>query len=360
MRQKNANTGKNQRMLLGLVSAFAVLEILVWLKALNEYWTLVIISLCINIILAVSLNLINGFTGQFSLGHAGFMAIGGYTAAVIALKLTSPWIEAGAFPSLANVRLGMPLGLPALYLPFAKAILPGGLILAFSLVLGGCLAALMGFVIGLPTLRLRGDYLAIATLGFGEIIRLSILNIEYLGGATGMPQIPQYTTLFGCFLLAALTVILIRNLIGSTHGRAMMAVREDEIAAEAMGINTTWYKVAAFTIGAFFAGVAGALYAHTYYLVNPKSFTFVKTIDVLVMVVLGGMGSIWGSIGGAILVTIINAYLSNFPTIRMVIFAIFLVVVMIFLPRGLLSLKGLFNWRQTAKAGDPGSVAEHR
>lgn len=348
---------RNRRYALYALGILLLLEAFIWLRLLDEYWTLTLMSMGINIILAVSLNLINGYTGQFSLGHAGFMAVGGYTAAVVSLKVAPRLIEAGIIPTLGNPRLALLPGLPELYLPFGKALLPGGLLLLVSILFGGLIAALMGFVVGLPTLRLRGDYLAIATLGFGEIIRLSILNVEYLGGATGMPNIPQYATFFAVFAIAAATVLLLRNLIRSTHGRAMMAVREDEIAAEAMGVDTTRYKVIAFTIGAFFAGVAGVLYAHTYYLVNPRSFSFMKTIDILVMVVLGGQGNMGGVIAGAIAVTILNAFLGNFPTVRMIAYALCLVVTMIFMPRGLLTLKSLFKPRTTPEAGETTNAA---
>ncbi|MGQ9780051.1 MAG: branched-chain amino acid ABC transporter permease [Bacillota bacterium] len=350
--------GEWPRRLLWVVGGLFLLEAAIWFGILDEYWTLTLVSICINVILAVSLNLINGFTGQFSLGHAGFMAVGGYTAAVLGLKIMPPLIKAGAIPTLKNltVLLGF---LPPMSFPLAKALFPGGVVLLSSTLLGGLLAALMGFLIGLPTLRLRGDYLAIATLGFGEIIRLSILNVEYLGGATGLPNIPQYTTVAASFVFAALTVILLGNLIRSTHGRAMMAVREDEIAAEAMGINTTRYKVAAFTIGAFFAGVAGALYAHTYYVVNPRCFSFMKTIDILVMVVLGGQGSMPGAIMGAVLVTVLNAFLGDLPTVRMIVYALFLVILMIFLPRGLLTIRDLLNLRLGPKEGDAVDASRH-
>ena len=342
--------GEWPRRLLLLLGGLFLLEAAIWLGVLDEYWTLTLVSICINVILAVSLNLINGFTGQFSLGHAGFMAVGGYTAAVMGLKIMPSLIKAGIIPTWENltVRLGF---LPPMSFPLAKALFPGGVVLLSSTLLGGLLAALMGFLIGLPTLRLRGDYLAIATLGFGEIIRLSILNVEYLGGATGLPNIPQYTTVAASFVFAAFTVILLGNLIRSTHGRAMMAIREDEIAAEAMGINTTRYKVTAFTIGAFFAGVAGALYAHTYYVVNPRCFSFMKTIDVLIMVVLGGQGSMIGAITGAIAITVLNAFLGDLPMLRMIVYALSLVTLMIFLPRGLLTVGDLLRLRFGAKEG---------
>ncbi|MCL6614473.1 MAG: branched-chain amino acid ABC transporter permease [Firmicutes bacterium] len=352
------HTGRWSVRFLWPVGLLFALELAIWIGLLDEYWTLIMVSICINVILAVSLNLINGFTGQFSLGHAGFMAVGGYTAAVIGLKWMPPLIAAGTIPTWKNITLRLG-GLPEIYLPFAKALLPGGVVLFCSIVLGGLFAAAMGFLIGLPTLRLRGDYLAIATLGFGEIIRLSFLNIEYLGGATGMPNIPQYTTVFSSFVTAAATVILIGNIIRSTHGRAMLAVREDEIAAEAMGVNTTRYKVIAFTVGAFFAGVAGALYAHTYYVVNPRCFSFMKTIDVLVMVVLGGQGSMVGAIMGAISITVLNAFLGDLPTVRMIVYALFLVALMIFLPRGLLTVGDLFRLRFGSKEGERLDAPRH-
>src|SRR5690606_31095179 len=199
----------------------------------NLYW------MGINIILAVSLNLIVGFTGQLALGHAGFMAVGAYVSAVFTLKLGQPYLLA---------------------------------------VLAGSLAAgLVGIVIGLPTLRLRGDYLAIATLGFGEIVRGLLVNIEYVGGAAGLNGIPKMTNWTWLFLFTVATVLLIKNFINSSHGRACIAIREDEIAADAMGINTTFYKVLAFSIGAFFAGLAGALYAHYFFLIQPQSFSFLKS-----------------------------------------------------------------------------------
>ncbi|WP_246589065.1 branched-chain amino acid ABC transporter permease, partial [Pelorhabdus rhamnosifermentans] len=178
---------------------------------IGPFWQLNIVLICINIILVTSLNLINGFTGQFSIGHAGFMAVGAYVGAVLTVKF---------------------------HLPFAAAILAGA----------GA-AGFLGFVIGLPTLRLTGDYLAIATLGLGEIIRITILNIPYVGGASGFMGIPRYTTFTWAFWLLIFTIFFIKNFIDSTHGRACISVRENEIAAEAMGIDTTKYKVLAFTIG---------------------------------------------------------------------------------------------------------------
>ena len=188
----------------------------------------------INIILAVSLNLITGFTGQFTLGHAAFMAVGAYVSAIFTAKLGQPFIVA--------------------------------------IIASGIAASIAGIIIGIPTLRLKGDYLAIATLGFAEIVRIVALNIDYIGGAIGFNDIPQYTNWTWIFIMTALTVILISNFIKSYHGRACISIRENEIAAEAMGINTTYYKVLAFAIGAFFAGIAGALYANYFYFIKPDSF----------------------------------------------------------------------------------------
>lgn len=268
---------------------------------LNPYYEINLLLIGINIMMAVSLNLINGFTGQFSIGHAGFMAVGAYTSAVLTVKLQQP---------------------------FPLAILAGSLA-----------TALIGFLIGLPTLRLKGDYLAIATLGFGEIIKVVFVNIEYVGGASGLSGIPHITTWNWVFFLTAFTVVFIKNFINSTHGRACISIREDEIAAETMGINTTKYKVMAFTIGAFFAGAAGALYAHYFYIIQPNTFNFLKSIDYLVMVVLGGMGSITGSVLAATALTIISALLQRFAEIRMVIYALLLIVIMLFRPQGLMGNK---------------------
>lgn len=284
-----------------LLLLFAVIQFALIQGFISPYYEVNLILIGINIIMAVSLNLINGFTGQFSIGHAGFMAIGAYTSAVF------------------TVKLGQPLLLGTLA--------------------GAVLAALLGFLIGLPTLRLKGDYLAIATLGFGEIIRVIFVNFEYVGGASGFSGIPHITTWTWVFFWMLFTVIFITNFINSSHGRACISIREDEIAAEAMGINTTKYKVMAFTIGAFFAGIGGALYAHYFYVIAPQNFGFLKSIDYLIMVVLGGMGSITGSILAATVLTILNAFLQSFAEIRMIIYSIVLIIIMIFRPQGLMGNK---------------------
>lgn len=282
---------------------------------IDDYYKLNIFVIGMNIILAVSLNLINGFTGQFSIGHAGFMAIGAYVSAIVSVKLA---------PQFAAAFGGD---------------IPQNLVMAAAILAGALAAAVIGFIIGMPTLRLKGDYLAIATLGMGEIIRVMILNTDYVGGASGFMGIPQNTTWTWLFLMTAGTVIIIRNFIRSTHGRACISIRENEIAAEAMGINTTKYKVMAFTMGAFFAGVAGALYAHYFYIAHPNSFTFLRSFEILVYVVLGGLGSISGSIVGATLITVISAALQNYPEVRMIVYSLLLVIMMLFRPQGIMGTK---------------------
>jgi branched-chain amino acid transport system permease protein len=269
--------------------------------------------------LAVSLNLINGVTGQFSIGHAGFMAIGGYSSSFLTYyygtELTSGLSSALVFPWVAK-----------------------SIIFVSALLLGGVLAALAGLLVGIPSLRLKGDYLAIATLGFGEIIRVLILNIEAVGGARGFADIPGYTNLFWVLLFVLLTIIVVRNLLYSKHGRALLSIREDEVAAEAVGVNTTYYKVYAFVIGAFFAGIAGGLFGHYLMYLHTNSFTFMKSIEVIIMVVLGGMGSITGSILAAIVLTVLPELLRVVKDYRMVIYSLTLVILMLTCPQGMLGL----------------------
>ena len=270
---------------------------------LNQYYQINLNSMFINIILAVSLNLINGFTGQLSLGHAGFMAVGAYVSVI--------------FTTL-------------LHLPFILAV-----------VAACAAAALAGFIIGVPTLRLRGDYLAIATLGFGEIIRVVLQNIDYVGGPSGIMGIAKDTTWPWLFGSVILTLVVIVNLINSSYGRAIISIREDEVAAELMGIDTTRYKVLAFVIGAMFAGLAGALYAHYFYIIKPDTFNFMKSFDILVMVVLGGLGSTTGAVIAAIFITSLTAALQSFPAIRMILYSLILILVMIYRPQGLMGNKEL-------------------
>ena len=283
----------------------------------NPYVLQVLVLCGINVILAVSLNLINGFTGQFSIGHAGFMALGAYGAATFTLSVGQRWVQ-------GLTASGIPAGIAE------------GAALAVALVLGGLVAALAGYLVGLPSLRLRGDYLAIVTLGFGEIIRVLILNVDAVGGARGLFGVPVWVNLFWVGIGVVAVVLLARHLSLSTYGRALFAIRDDEVAAEALGIDTTRYKVLAFVLGAFFAGVAGGLFAHFLGYLNPSSFSFIKSIEVIAMVVLGGMGSISGSILAAILLTLLPEVLRPVKDYRMVLYSLMLIVLMITRPQGLM------------------------
>lgn len=311
--------------ILALVAVWGLIDFLTSGRPpiLSGFYKLNFILLCINIILAVSLNLINGFTGQFSIGHAGFMAVGAYSSAVLTQKL------------MLVEKIASMTGLDA------SGVMSKTIGLLIAVIIGALAAAVIGVLIGLPTLRLRGDYLAIATLGMGEIIKGTVLNIDYVGGAAGMSGITQLSNWTIVFVLTVISVVVIRNFINSTHGRACLSIRENEIASETMGINTTKYKVMAFSIGAFFAGLAGALHAHFFYTIQPNTFNFLKSFDILVMVVLGGMGSITGSIIAAILLTFLTAALQDLAALRMVIYSLLLIIIMIFRPQGLMGDKEL-------------------
>lgn len=285
---------------LPFVLAYVVVLALLSAGVINDYIFAIIVTICVNIILASSLNLITGFTGQFSLGHAGFMAIGAYTCAIITMH----------FDSILGFIIGV--------------------------VAGALLAALVGALVGLPTLRLRGDYLAIATLGMAEIIRVVLLNIDITNGAAGLSGIPQYADWNWVFGLTALTLVVLWNYIRSSQGRRAIAVREDEIAAEAIGVNTTRVKVQAFTIAAFFAGIGGALYSSYFFVIKPDQFGFLKSIDILVIVVLGGLGSLSGTVIAAILLAIVSTLLSEVADVRMILYSLILVLIMIFRPGGLM------------------------
>lgn len=289
--------------------------------AINPYYYDILITIGINMILAVSLNLVTGYTGQFSLGHAGFMAVGAYFSAWITL----------------NFGFVMGQSAPAT-----------GAVYVAALVAGGLAAALAGLAVGVPSLRLRGDYLAIVTLGFSEIIRGVIQNAEPLGAQRGLGGIVQHTNIFWTFACVALAVYGILTLVHSTYGSGFLAVRDDEIAAEAMGINTTKYKVLAFVIGAFFAGLAGALYAHFKQFIHPEGFNFLKSVDIVVMVILGGMGSTAGVCLAAVILTILPELLrtvSNYHWLpepvrnlaenRMILYSILLIILMLNRPQGL-------------------------
>jgi branched-chain amino acid transport system permease protein len=288
----------------------------------SPYYYDVLVGIAINIILATSLNLINGYTGQFSLGHAGFMAVGAYASA---------W---------TTLQFGTPDGAMGLA------------VFVLALLLGSLAAALVGMAVGIPSLRLRGDYLAIVTLGFNEIIRGVIQNAEPLGAQRGLGGMGKYTGFFGAFAGAALTIAVIHNLVQSTYGRGFLATHDDEIAAEAAGIDTTRYKVTAFTVGAFFAGLAGGLYAHFKQFIHPDAFGFMRSMDIVVMVIFGGMGAMAPVAFAAVLLTVLPEVLRHFAHVeglpaavrgvaenRMILYSFLLIVIMLARPQG------LFNFR---------------
>lgn len=299
---------------------------------LDPYYFEILILIGINIVLATSLNLINGITGQFSLGHAGFMGIGAYTAGAVVTHYAQSHPIAGL--SGAGIYVG-------------------------AILLGGAFAAIAGLIIGIPTLRLSGDYLAIATLGFGEIIVVVIFNTQnigsfQIGGASGLHGIPIISNFFWVFTAVLICVVCVWRLIHSAKGLALLAVREDEIAAAAMGMNTTYFKVTAFVIGAFFAGVAGGLSAMWFGNLDPASFGFLRSIEIVVMVVLGGSGSITGVILAAIVLTCLPEALRPLKhytglDLRLVIYSLLLIVMMLVRPAGLLGNRELWWTRKRPK-----------
>ncbi len=282
------------------------------------YYLQILNLIGINIIMAVSLNLINGHAGQFSLGHAGFMAVGAYSSAYFTFYQHDKIIS---------------------LLSFLPADAAENLFFFTALLIGGIFAALAGLIVGIPTLRLKGDYLAIATLGFGEIIRVVILNFESVGGARGFTGIHEYSNFFWIYLFVLITLSIISHLVYSAKGKALLAIREDEIAAESIGINVTRYKIIAFTTGAFFAGIGGGLFAHLMIYLHTNSFTFLKSIDFIMMVVLGGLGSITGSIVAAILLTILPEALRVAVEWRMIVYALLLILIMRIKPQGIFGMK---------------------
>jgi branched-chain amino acid transport system permease protein len=291
------------------------------------YYYDILITIGINVVLATSLNLVNGYTGQFSLGHAGFMAVGAYASGSWSNHL-DPYIL-GLLGGVNN-----PVATNAAFL--------------ISMLFAGILAAIAGFAVGVPSLRLKGDYLAIVTLGFGEIIRVAILNTDFLGASRGLSVIGSFTNLFWTYGSVVVCVYLVLSLVHSTFGRGFITVRDDELAAEAMGINTTKYKVLAFIIASFFAGVAGALYAHFKAFITPEGFNFFRSVDVVVFVILGGMGSTVGVILAAVMLTILPealralAHTQFVPPAyqgllenRLILYSLLLILLMLTRPQGL-------------------------
>ena len=300
MRKELLNKANFAWLVLSVVS-FVVLTILMKVGIIGSYYSITLYNIFINIILAVSLNLVIGVCGQFSLGHAGFMCIGAYCAGIMVKMI----------PNMTGLVIGV--------------------------LIGFVLSTIVALIVSIPTLRLKGDYLAIATLGFAEIVRILVQNMEITNGAAGLNGIPKLTTFPLLFVCAVISILVVCNFTHSAPGRACLSIREDEIASEAMGINTTKYKVIAFVIGALLASLAGALFA------------------ILVMVVFGGMGSMTSSVLAAVAIGIINVVLANFSEIRMIIYGLALVGIMIFKPTGILgtkelSFKKLFDKRKEKSA----------
>ncbi|MFV0380111.1 MAG: branched-chain amino acid ABC transporter permease [Anaerorhabdus sp.] len=298
---------------------FVLLSLLMMFDVLGRYETGIIISICINIILVISLNITTGFLGQLTLGHAGFMAVGAYGSAYLLKEVLN--------------------------------FLPSSIGFVIALILGGLLAMFFGIVIGVPTLRLKGDYLAIITLAFGEVIRTILLNLKIVGGAKGYTGISRLTNFNNVFIIMIISSVLMILLIRSRHGRAIISVREDEIAAEASGINTAYFKILAFVTAAFFAGVAGGLYAHYMGILEPRTFGFNKSIEILVMVVLGGMGNIKGGIISAIILTLLPELLRDAASYRTLIYALVLIVMMLFKnnPMWMYHIKEFFKFKRKEK-----------
>ncbi len=262
---------------------------------INNYISGIIVSILINVIMAVSLALVTGYLGELALGHAGFMAVGAYGAAIMTMHLELP-----------------------MYIEFPLA-----------LIFGGILAAIIGVIIGIPALRLRGDYLGIITLGFGEIIRIVLNNLTITNGARGLSGIPSYSTFTITFFITGLTIAIMYKIINSRTGRAIVAVRDNEIATDCVGISTFFYKTLAFSIAAFFAGVAGGLYAHYHTVLVPSSFDFMQSIEFLIIVVLGGMGNLFGTVIAAIVLGSLNEVLRSFSEYRLIAYSLVLIIMMI-------------------------------
>lgn len=303
------------------IAVYALVMVLVQSGALSRQMTSIIVPICVNVMLAVSLCLIIGFLGELTLGHAGFMSIGAYTGALITLHTTN-----------------MPTPLS-----FVLAILAGGLV-----------AGIFGILIGVPVLRLKGDYLAIVTLGFGEIIKSIINSLKITNGAAGLSDIPKYSTyknFTAIYLIMALMILLVTNFVNSRHGRAICSIRDNYIAAEATGLSVSRFKTLAFVISAVFAGIAGVVYAHNVGILKPATFDYNKSIEILVMVVLGGMGNIKGSIIAAIVLTLLPEVLRGMDDYRMLMYSIVLIAMMI-INNSAAKQMILSKFKKTAKEGE--------
>lgn len=334
--ERAASTRKALPILLavGLVLSFAIPEF----GLVNKYIQLILMYVGINIILTISLNLVNGYMGEFSVGHAGFMAVGAYISSVLTTMLLPRALNPYLFP-----------------------------LVVFA---GGVGAALVGLIVAVPSFRTRGDYLAIITLALNMIVKSVIENIDAIGGPRGIPGVEKLTTLPWVFFWTVLSIWVIRNFIYSNYGRGVLSIREDEIASELMSVNTRQAKLMTFVISSFFAGVAGALFAHVLQFISPKVFDIIKSTDVLIMVYLGGIGSIAGSILGATIYTVLLELLRPLGLWRMVFMPLVLVLLMIFRPRGIMGLRELRwfvpgydlfaikRWRAKKEAGHDAAAAD--
>lgn len=351
-------------LVLGVAMAYVAWRFLP--KAIGPYYTRVLLDVGVAMMLAVSLNVVNGLTGQFSMGHAGFMTLGGYTAAAITY-----YTSLAAWDSLAK---------------HGGAFGSGEWLFAGACLAGGLVAALAGYLVGQPALRLRGDYLAIATLGFGEIVRVVLQQTNPtlddwaavkaapwskiipppVGGSLGFSSVPKYSNLFWVYAFLAITVVALYRLKRSSLGRAMMAIREDEIAAQAMGVNLTQRKVGAFVIAGFFAGVAGGLYAHqSGFDISPNDAGFQRSFDLIIMTVLGGQGSISGVMIAAAALTILPEALRDFEQYRLIVYSLLLIFMMLVRPGGLCGVReiwellplGMSSLRTSANEANAGKEA---
>lgn len=304
--------GKNKKSnminLIAVILVFVIMSVLTTAGVVSRYFAGILVTCFINIIMASSLNLTVGYLGQLALGHAGFMAVGAYASALF---------------SIAINEMGMPATIQ----------------LVLSLIVAGIITAIIGYLIGLPALRLKGDYLAIITLGFGEIIRVAINNLKFTGGAQGLTGIPKIVNSNNSYWVAVLVLVVLYTLTHSRHGRAMKSIMEDEIASEAVGIDTIKFKALGFTISAFFAGVGGGLYAQYTAFLDPSTFGFMKSVEILTIVILGGMGSLTGTVVASIILTFLPELLRDFAEYRMLLYSVVLIVMMIFRPQGILGTK---------------------
>lgn len=293
---------------LSLIIIYLFLYLTIKDEGIFSYKASIYISILIAILYAVSLNITVGLMGQLNLGFAGFISIGAYTGAVITRSMSNIQIN-------DNIKL------------------------IIALILSGLVAGIFGIIVSAITLRLKGDYLAIITLAFGEMVRYVIQNINFLGGAAGFKNIPIYTNFTNTYIIVVISTIIIVRLMLSKYGRAILSIREDEIASENLGIDTNKAKIYGFFLSSFFAGVAGVLYSHNIGLISPDKFSFVYSIEILVMVVFGGIGSISGSIVAALSITLINEFLRQISEYRVLIYSLVLIMIMIFKPEGLVGTK---------------------